>query len=99
MLELMVPETQKYLVYIASKGIDVFDHDFIKKVTSGAVRPEDVPEDERWKHQIIMDIKADDNMLEQFAIYKENINRQKENYDALVMRLYQTKVEMRKQAK
>jgi DNA repair exonuclease SbcCD ATPase subunit len=99
MLELIVPETQKYLIYAASKNVDIFDQDFIQRVTSGAMQLDDVPEDERWKHQIVKDMMMDEVKLEGFTKYQNEIRGQKENYDKLMMRLYQTKLELRDQAK
>lgn len=35
LLELIVPESQKYLIYAASKELDIFDKTFIDKLGSG----------------------------------------------------------------
>ena len=51
MLGMIVPESQKYLIYAASRGVDIFDPVFNAKVNYGTIKLEDLPADERWRHE------------------------------------------------
>jgi hypothetical protein len=42
------------------------------------VKYEDVPEDERWKHDLVMDMAVSEEKLKGFAHFQETIKRQKE---------------------
>lgn len=68
-----MPESQKYLIYIASKDLDIFDKTFIGKMSSGDVEPP--LESEVWKRQIFEDMELTADRAVAMLAFQDTIKR------------------------
>ena len=93
MVECFIPECQKFLIFSACKGVDFFSKDYIER---GVLR---YSKEEYWREEIMRALHLSQDQRTTLLTYKPTIIKEKQKYDELVHKFYETKKELTEQAK